>query len=223
MQFKKVLWVIGLSLLMLNQTFALKRSASASSKIVAQHKRSAKKSSVQKTRHSSKSRHYKSDTHKVAFANKYRLSSKKPRRVKINQKLAKIGYMRGIASYYGEHDGANGRRMANGELFNKNNIHLAAHPTLPLGTKLVVTNVSNGRQVYVEVTDRMPREGRVIDLSAAAASSLGMHRKGLAYVTLTKVDDKQFYEYKHYAAVASNTSDRNAVEENDSYASDKHG
>lgn len=99
----------------------------------------------------------------------------------------------GIASYYGEKDGFDGRRMANGRKFNKNNINLAAHPTLPLGTKLKVTDMYNGRSIYVEITDRMSkRTRRIIDLSVAGARRLGMQRKGIARVKLEKVSESQY-------------------------------
>jgi rare lipoprotein A len=132
---------------------------------------------------------------------------KSHRRVATHSNSArKSKYMVGIASYYGENDGFNGRKMANGQVFNTEDIHSAAHPTLPLGTKLLVTNESNGRSIYVEVRDRMPKEGRVIDLSSAAASYLGMHKRGLTHVVLKKVDDRSFEKNKHYLTLNDNDS-----------------
>lgn len=102
-------------------------------------------------------------------------------------------YMRGYASYYGGTDGFDGKPMANGDVFNSNNLHVAAHPTLPLGTKLKVTDLANNKVLYVEVTDRMPvHRGRVIDLSRGGAKYLGMHDKGIQQVELTKITDDEY-------------------------------
>jgi rare lipoprotein A len=61
----------------------------------------------------------------------------------------------------------------------------AAHTSLPFGTMLLVTDLATGRSVLVRVSDRGPfRRGRVIDLSAAAAESLGIQRDGIAKVRL---------------------------------------
>jgi rare lipoprotein A len=106
-------------------------------------------------------------------------------------------YMYGIATYYGGRDGFDGGKMANGKIFNSNNINVAAHPTLPLGTKLKVKDLSSNRIIYVEVTDRMPKRGRVIDLSNSAAKLLGMHRRGTAKVQLTIVSNQEFEEKKN--------------------------
>ncbi|MCC2626109.1 MAG: hypothetical protein K0R14_1982 [Burkholderiales bacterium] len=115
-------------------------------------------------------------------------------------------YMVGTASFYGENDGFQGRQMADGYKFNTNDVYSAAHPTLPLGTKLMVTNLANGRTIYVEVRDRMPRQGRVIDLTVAAAKYLGMHRRGLTRVELTRVSDEEFEENKRYLQVEDGDS-----------------
>ena len=106
-------------------------------------------------------------------------------------------YMYGIATYYGGRDGFDGGKMANGEIFDSNNINVAAHPTLPLGTKLKVNDLSSGRTIYVEVTDRMPKRGRVIDLSNAAAKLLGMHRRGTTKVQLIIVSNQEFEDNKN--------------------------
>jgi rare lipoprotein A len=88
----------------------------------------------------------------------------------------------GEASYYG-HELA-GNRTASGERFNPNAL-TAAHRSLPLGTKLRVTNKSNGRSVIVRINDRGPFVGRrVIDVSLAAAHKINMVRAGRAQVTL---------------------------------------
>jgi rare lipoprotein A len=97
--------------------------------------------------------------------------------------LAKIdakGGERGIASTYSIK--LVGHATASGQLLDRAGF-TAAHKTLPMGTRLVVTNKRNGRKVTVTVNDRGPYyKGRVIDLSPAAASELGMRRAGLAPV-----------------------------------------
>lgn len=86
----------------------------------------------------------------------------------------------GTASYYGA-DFA-GRRTASGERFDPQAL-TAAHPDLPFGTRLRVTNLENGRSVMVRINDRGPfAGGRIVDLSWGAARELGMLRSGLARV-----------------------------------------
>jgi rare lipoprotein A len=64
----------------------------------------------------------------------------------------------------------------------------AAHPTLPFGTKLRVTDVGSGRSVTVRVNDRGPYiRGRIVDVSYSAANALGMVGKGVANVKLDVV------------------------------------
>ncbi|MEM7703459.1 MAG: septal ring lytic transglycosylase RlpA family protein [Pseudomonadota bacterium] len=88
----------------------------------------------------------------------------------------------GVASYYGKR--FHGRLTANGERFNMNAM-TAAHKTLPFGTRVRVTNPSNGRSVTVRINDRGPFiRGRTIDLSRAAATKLGMISRGHARVKL---------------------------------------
>lgn len=78
----------------------------------------------------------------------------------------------GIASYYS--DPFHGRTTASGEPYDKEAL-TAAHPKLPFGTRVKVTNLDNGRTVWVVVNDRGPFvEGRIIDLSEAAARKLGI-------------------------------------------------
>jgi rare lipoprotein A len=87
-----------------------------------------------------------------------------------------------IASQYGVGDGYHGRRTASGERFDTHAL-TAAHRTLPFGSRVTVTNRSNGRSVSVRITDRGPFvRGRCIDLSNAAASAIGMG--GTARVTV---------------------------------------
>jgi rare lipoprotein A len=77
----------------------------------------------------------------------------------------------GTASWYGP--GFHGKATSSGEIYDQYDL-TAAHPTLPLGTRVVVTNLENGKAVEVRVNDRGPFvKGRAIDLSYAAARSLG--------------------------------------------------
>jgi rare lipoprotein A len=87
----------------------------------------------------------------------------------------------GIASYYGTESGS---QTASGARFIPSAM-TAAHRTLPFGTKVLVTNKSNGRSVVVTINDRGPFVGgRVIDLSTGAASAIGMLGAGVAPVSL---------------------------------------
>ena len=85
----------------------------------------------------------------------------------------------GTASFYSQ-----GGRTASGENFNAQEL-TAAHPTLPFGTRLRVTNVTTGRSVVVRVNDRGPYvHGRAVDVSYSAAQALGMVDQGVAKVRL---------------------------------------
>lgn len=93
----------------------------------------------------------------------------------------------GMASYYGRE--LAGNRTANGERFDPGQL-TAAHRTLPFGSMVRVTNVSNGDSVIVRINDRGPfHRGRVIDISHAAAREIGMHRSGTARVKLALLAD----------------------------------
>lgn len=88
----------------------------------------------------------------------------------------------GKASWYGPK--FHGRPTASGEKFNQNAM-TAAHRHLPFGTRVKVTNMNNGRSVVVRINDRGPFiGGRIIDLSAAAARTLGLIQSGVAPVSL---------------------------------------
>jgi rare lipoprotein A len=88
----------------------------------------------------------------------------------------------GVASFYTE-----GIQTASGEKFDTHDL-TAAHPTLPFGTRLRVTNVASGKSVTVRVNDRGPYvPGRVVDVSYSAAETLGMVGPGLAKVKLDVV------------------------------------
>jgi len=92
---------------------------------------------------------------------------------------------RGVASYYGEK--YQSRPTASGEPFDWHQL-TAAHPSLPFGTLVKVTNLENNRSVTVRVNDRGPFvAGRVIDLSQSAAEQLQMIQKGLARVQIEAV------------------------------------
>jgi rare lipoprotein A (peptidoglycan hydrolase) len=88
----------------------------------------------------------------------------------------------GLASWYGaQHQG---KQTASGTIFDQAGL-TAAHPSLPFGSKIKVTNLANGKSVEVEITDRGPfAENRIIDLSQAAAKVLDMMDSGTATVRL---------------------------------------
>lgn len=89
----------------------------------------------------------------------------------------------GIASWYGSH--FQGRETAAGEKFDMNQM-TCAHPTLPMGTWLRVTNLKNRRTTYVRVNDRGPvLDDRIVDLSFAAARAVGL--AGVGKVKLERV------------------------------------
>jgi len=92
------------------------------------------------------------------------------------------GVQVGVASWYGP--GFHGNRTANGEIYDQYEM-TAAHRTLPLGTRAMVTNLTNGRSVEVRINDRGPFvDGRVIDLSYAAARTLAVVGPGTARVRI---------------------------------------
>lgn len=93
----------------------------------------------------------------------------------------------GTASFYGP--GFAGKRTANGERFDPSAL-TCAHRTLPFGTRVRVTNLSNGRSVIVRVNDRGPFHGhRLIDLSEGAARRLDMIRSGTVRVRVEVLAD----------------------------------
>ena len=92
----------------------------------------------------------------------------------------------GLASWYGPK--FHGKRTANGEIFDQYAL-TAAHKTLPLPSKVRVTNLDNGRQLVVRVNDRGPFIGdRIIDLSRRSAQLLGVEKVGVAPVRLELLD-----------------------------------
>jgi rare lipoprotein A len=104
------------------------------------------------------------------------------RRAPLREASESRGKSEGMASFYSQ-----GTRTASGEKFDPNEL-TAAHPTLPFGTKLRVTNEHTGRSVTVRVNDRGPYvPGRVVDVSYSAAEALGMVGRGVAPVKLDVV------------------------------------
>jgi rare lipoprotein A len=87
----------------------------------------------------------------------------------------------GTGSWYGSEFA--GSPTANGETFNPGAM-TAAHHNLPFGTQVRVTNLNNGASVVVRINDRLGHGGRVIDLSEAAAGTIGMIDAGVAPVQL---------------------------------------
>lgn len=98
-------------------------------------------------------------------------------------------YEVGPASWYGEY--FQGKTTASGEPYDMNDL-TAAHPYLPLGTRVRVTNLRNGRAVILRVNDRGPVvEGRIIDLSYGAARILGMSGTGVQRVRLDLAPERR--------------------------------
>jgi len=96
---------------------------------------------------------------------------------------------RGVASWYGEQ--FHGRQAANGQIYDMEAL-TAAHRTLPLGSLVRVVNLANGKDVHVRITDRGPYvNGRILDLSHAAAVALGMEKGGLSHVQVELVSERR--------------------------------
>jgi len=95
--------------------------------------------------------------------------------------------MEGLAAVYS--DKLAGRKTASGEVFSQSKL-TAAHPSLPFGTKVKVTNTKNNKMVEVRINDRGPTQpDRVIDMSSAAAAKIGISKKRMAPVKLEVVGD----------------------------------
>jgi rare lipoprotein A len=94
----------------------------------------------------------------------------------------------GVASWYGPR--FHGKRTANGEIYNQHAL-TAAHRTLPLGTKVLVTNIETGESVEVRINDRGPyKYGRIIDLSYAAARQISIWAAGTAPVQVSVLNSE---------------------------------
>ena len=100
-----------------------------------------------------------------------------------HRKAIPSGSETGMASFYAE--SYNGKKTANGEIYNSSAL-TAAHKTLPFGTKVKVTNLSNGKSVKVRVNDRGPFvAGRIIDLTKKAAKKIDMVNAGVVKVKIS--------------------------------------
>ena len=119
------------------------------------------------------------------------------------EKTAKFSQT-GKASWYGS--GFHGKKTANGERFDMNTL-TAAHRTLPISSRVRVTNLANGKSVVVRINDRGPYHGnRVMDLSKAAAQELGFIRTGTAQVKiepLTSADGKTISEQNRRSGIVT--------------------
>jgi rare lipoprotein A len=98
-------------------------------------------------------------------------------------KIPKLPEQHGIASIY------TGRQTASGQRFSAGSL-CAAHRTWPMGTKVRVTHMTSGRQVVVRINDRGPFiRGRIIDLTPAAASAIGLtRRQGITKVRIERLN-----------------------------------
>ena len=104
----------------------------------------------------------------------------------------------GIASYYGKK--FHKKRTANGEVFNMYKVS-AAHKSYPLGTKVRVTNLENGKSIKLVINDRGPFvKGRIIDLSYKAARKLDFVNQGTTKVRINviRLGDNKYYKWKIY-------------------------
>jgi len=100
----------------------------------------------------------------------------------------------GIASYYGKK--FHKKRTANGKIFNMYKVS-AAHKSYPLGTKVRVTNLENGKSLKLVINDRGPFvSGRIIDLSYKAARKLGFVNQGTVKVRIDvlRLGDNKYYK-----------------------------
>ena len=100
----------------------------------------------------------------------------------------------GIASYYGKK--FHRKLTANGQKFNMYKVS-AAHKTLPLGTRVKVTNLNNGKSIRLTINDRGPfKKGRILDLSYKAAQKLGFVNEGTTKVRIDviKLGDNKYYK-----------------------------
>jgi len=109
-----------------------------------------------------------------------------PAKVRVRPPPADRLSQTGIASWYGP--GFHGKATASGEIYNQNEF-TAAHQTLPLGTRVMVTNLETGNATEVIINDRGPfAKGRIIDLSYSAAQLINMVGPGTALVRVDVLD-----------------------------------
>ena len=116
---------------------------------------------------------------------------------------------KGGASWYGTK--FHGRLTSNGERYNMYAM-TAAHKSLPIPTYVKVKNLENGREIIVRVNDRGPfHEGRIIDLSYAAATKIGMLKKGTARVEVEAIDPREWKQSKRARKKAEKLAAKAAV------------
>ena len=144
-----------------------------------------------------------SHKHYLAMADSLEMIAEKQEEIKLSEKIEDLNNSlldleenveildsTTRASYY--HNKFNGRKTANGEIFD-NNKYTAAHKSLPFGTKVKVTNLANNKSVIVTINDRGPYvKGRKIDLSKAAFKEITTNnstRKGVLRVKIEKLPD----------------------------------
>jgi rare lipoprotein A len=107
------------------------------------------------------------------------VTKKKVGRLALDKRSDNAAALHGLATFY-----TDDAETASGERFDSRQM-TAAHRTLPFGTRVRVTNVTNGRSVTVRVNDRGPFiPGRIVDVTSAAAEALGMVGQGVAEVRL---------------------------------------
>jgi rare lipoprotein A len=100
----------------------------------------------------------------------------------VNDNLDYSKVVEGFASFYA--DKYQGKKTANGEIFNMNDL-TCAHKKLPFNTKLRVTYIKTGLSVIVRVNDRGPYVGdRILDLSLEAAKQIGLYKDGVGKVRI---------------------------------------
>ncbi|MEW6615208.1 MAG: septal ring lytic transglycosylase RlpA family protein [Thermodesulfobacteriota bacterium] len=116
----------------------------------------------------------------------------------------------GVGSWYGSD--FHGKPTSSGEIYNMHDL-TAAHKTLPLGTYAMVTNMDNRRAVEVKINDRGPFiEGRIIDLSFAAAKALDMVDCGIAIVRVEVTKRVKYYDIPYTLQVGSFIEKGNALD-----------
>lgn len=128
---------------------------------------------------------------KYGNPNSYVVFGKRYHTLDNNQNFVQTG----IASWYGTK--FHGRRTSSGEEYDMYAL-TGAHKTLPLPTYARVTNLDNNKSIIIKINDRGPfHDNRIVDLSYAAASKLGVLAKGTANVKLTAIDPKKLQHTKN--------------------------
>jgi rare lipoprotein A len=150
---------------------------------VASRRTATRSSIVSGKSHSRRQAAVKRDRKTRVTANRQAGHGKKHERLASRERSSRAhATMSGLASFYSDDT-----QTASGEAFDKRRLN-AAHPSLPFGTRLRVTNIRNGRSVTVRVNDRGPfANGRIVDVTLAAAEALGMVNEGIVKVALEVV------------------------------------